>query len=269
MPNSSPPKRATMSPGRRWARRRGATACSSSSPAWWPMLSLITLKWSRSRKRTPTGEPEAMLRRSASRSESMKLSRLGRPVRESCRTRWRSASSALWRTSASARTLAEAWTKWTSCGVKWLGSVEWMSSTPKGRSLPAIGTARLLRMPSTRSAGGIEKRRSLVQSSTITCRPDSSAAPACESRAAEARRSAPPLRSSRPARRCRRRPSRPASQTQAASTPSISVISGTVCLASRAGSPSWRAWRPSRATAACCAAARCSSCSASLRSVMS
>ena len=60
MPNSSPPKRATMSPGRRWARRRGATARSSSSPAWWPRLSLISLKWSRSRKRIPIGEPEAV-----------------------------------------------------------------------------------------------------------------------------------------------------------------------------------------------------------------
>ena len=58
IPNSSPPKRATMSPGRRCARRRGATARSSASPAWWPRLSLISLKWSRSRKRIPTGEPE-------------------------------------------------------------------------------------------------------------------------------------------------------------------------------------------------------------------
>ena len=61
-PNSSPPKRATMSPGRRWARRRGATARSRASPAWWPRLSLISLKWSRSRKRIPIGEPEAVAR---------------------------------------------------------------------------------------------------------------------------------------------------------------------------------------------------------------
>ena len=104
-------------------------------------------------------------------SESTKLSRLGRPVSESWRTRWRSASSAAWRSIASASTLAEAWTKWTSCGVKRLGSVEWTSSTPNGLSLPSITTARLLRTPSTRSAGGIEKRASVDQSSTITCRP--------------------------------------------------------------------------------------------------
>ena len=37
--------------------------------------------------------------------------------------------------------------------------MEWTSSTPKGCSLPSISTARLLATPSTRSAGGIEKRR--------------------------------------------------------------------------------------------------------------
>ena len=104
----------------------------------------------------PTGVPETVARLSASASESTKLSRLGRPVSESWRTRWRSASSAAWRSIASARTFAEACTKWTSCGVKRLGSVEWTSSTPKGSSLPLITTARLLRTPSTRSAGGIE-----------------------------------------------------------------------------------------------------------------
>ena len=83
-----------MSPGRRCARSRGATARSSSSPAWWPRLSLISLKWSRSRKRIPTGVPETVARFSASPSESTKLSRLGSPVSESWRTRWRRASSA-------------------------------------------------------------------------------------------------------------------------------------------------------------------------------
>ena len=215
MPNSSPPKRATMSPGRRWARSRGATARSSASPAWWPMLSLISLKWSRSRKRIPTGEPDAVARRSASLSASTKLSRLGRPVSESCRTRWRSAWSATWRSIASASTFAAACTKWTSCGVKRLGSIEWTSSTPNGWSLPSITTARLLPTPSTRSTGGIVKRCSVAQSATITCRPESSAAPAWESRAAETRRLAPVTWPSSPARRRRRRPSRPTSQMQA------------------------------------------------------
>ena len=121
----------------------------------------------------------------------------------------------MWRSIASASTLAAACTKWTSCGVKRLGSVEWTSSTPKGWSLPSITTARLLPTPSTRSAGGIVKRCSADQSSTITCRPESSAAPAWESRAAETRRPPPITWSSSPARRLRRRPSRPTSQMQA------------------------------------------------------
>ena len=104
----------------------------------------------------PTGVLEIDARFSDSASESMKLSRFGRPVSESCRTRWRRASSAAWRSIASASTFADAWTKWTSCGVNRLGSVEWMSRTPKGPSLPLITTARLLRTPSTRSEGGIE-----------------------------------------------------------------------------------------------------------------
>ena len=269
MPNSSPPKRATRSPGRRWERRRGATARSRASPAWWPMLSLISLKWSRSRKRIPTGEPEAVARLSASLSASMKLSRLGSPVRESCRTRWRRAWSAMWRSIASASTLAAACRKWTSWGPKRPGSVEWTSSTPKGCSLPSIITARLLPNPSTRSTGGIVNRCSLDQSPTITCSPDSSAAPAWESRAAETRRPAPVTWPSSPARRRRRRPSRPTSQMQAPSTPSTPSIRETAARIRESGSPSFRARSPSWATTACWAAARCTSCSASLRSVMS
>ena len=50
--NSSPPSRATVSPGRSALPIRAATACSSSSPAWWPSESLTSLKRSRSRKST-------------------------------------------------------------------------------------------------------------------------------------------------------------------------------------------------------------------------
>src|SRR5207249_4944241 len=46
--NSSPPSRATVSPGRRHASSRRARATSTSSPAWWPRLSLTTLNWSTS-----------------------------------------------------------------------------------------------------------------------------------------------------------------------------------------------------------------------------
>ncbi len=55
--------------------------------------------------------------------------------------------------------------------------------------------------------------------------PESRAAPAWESRAAETRRPAPTTWSSSPARRLRRRPSRPSSQMQALWTPSTSPIS--------------------------------------------
>ena len=65
----------------------------------------------------------------------------------SCRTRWRRAWSAVWRSIASARTLAAACRKGTSLGVKRCASVAWMSSTPKGWSLPSIITARLLAAP--------------------------------------------------------------------------------------------------------------------------
>ncbi len=48
IPNSSPPSRATVSLARSVARSRTAASCSSRSPWWWPSVSLISLKWSRS-----------------------------------------------------------------------------------------------------------------------------------------------------------------------------------------------------------------------------
>ena len=50
--NSSPPKRAAVSPPRRQSVRRLATATRRLSPAAWPRLSLTSLKSSRSRKST-------------------------------------------------------------------------------------------------------------------------------------------------------------------------------------------------------------------------
>ena len=125
------------------------------------------------------------------------------------------------------------------------------------------------RRRSARTAGGIVKRSSLVQSGTITGTPASSAAPACDSRPAETRRPEPSTASSRPARRLRRRPSRPTSQMQARSTPSSSPISVTASRISASGSPFFSARSPSRATTACWARERCRSISAVLRSVMS
>ena len=55
--NSSPPKRATVSPGRTRLPAAAATAHEHSSPAAWPRLSLTTLKRSRSRNSTASGIP--------------------------------------------------------------------------------------------------------------------------------------------------------------------------------------------------------------------
>ncbi len=55
IPNSSPPKRATVSLERTACLSRGAAAASSSSPTSWPRLSLTSLKRSRSRNRIAVG----------------------------------------------------------------------------------------------------------------------------------------------------------------------------------------------------------------------
>jgi len=55
--NSSPPKRATVSPGRIIVVRRAATAINNSSPTAWPRLSLTSLKSSRFMNSTPTKWP--------------------------------------------------------------------------------------------------------------------------------------------------------------------------------------------------------------------
>ena len=71
----------------RAAASRGATARSSSSPAWWPIESLISLNWSRSamhRDRVAAGE-----RGLEPVDEQV---RLGSPVIGSCSARWASAS---------------------------------------------------------------------------------------------------------------------------------------------------------------------------------
>src|SRR5262252_9399845 len=54
--NSSPPRRASVSPGRRQRSSRRAIPTSSSSPAWCPRLSLIDLNRSRSRYSTANSE---------------------------------------------------------------------------------------------------------------------------------------------------------------------------------------------------------------------
>ena len=76
--NSSPPMRATVSPGRTLADSRTATAASSSSPARWPRLSLRSLKPSRSTKIRVTGSSGRSWR--ALSSLRVNTARPGRPV---------------------------------------------------------------------------------------------------------------------------------------------------------------------------------------------
>ena len=190
----------------------------------------------------------------------------------SWRTRWRRASSAAWRSIASASTFAEAWTKWTSWGVKRLGSVGVDVEDAEGAVLALDHDGKAA--ADAEHAQGRRHRVALLavdQSSTITCRPDSIAAPAWESRAAETRLPSAPAtrRRARPAgggggrrgRSPRRRPlSTPSVFGQQRRPPPPSGRRGR-----RPRAPARRAGRPSPAGRR----PACSSCSAILRSVMS
>ncbi len=55
IPNSSPPRRATVSPSRRHSTSRSATSLSSTSPCWWPSVSLTCLNSSRSSSSSASG----------------------------------------------------------------------------------------------------------------------------------------------------------------------------------------------------------------------
>jgi len=91
--NSSPPKRATVSPDRSAPSRRRDRATSSASPAGWPLESLMSLKRSRSMKATTT-VPSARPRRArAWWSRSLSSVRFGRPVSGSWRAWWASFTS--------------------------------------------------------------------------------------------------------------------------------------------------------------------------------
>ena len=111
--NSSPPRRPTASRVRcereamlssevsiTWSecrtqeRRRRATSISSSSPAPWPRVSLMTLKRSRSISSRPTWWPRRLACSSARSVRQISWRRLGRPVRASKLARWRILSSA-------------------------------------------------------------------------------------------------------------------------------------------------------------------------------
>ena len=82
--------------GARRALKPSRDRAESSSPAAWPKLSLISLKLSRSMKRTPAAHCFPWQRSSASSSRSWKETRLGRPVSGSWKAMcwsWRRASS--------------------------------------------------------------------------------------------------------------------------------------------------------------------------------
>ena len=86
--NSSPPSRPTVSSWRMALANLAATATSSWSPAAWPKVSLMSLKLSRSKKRTATGVCSRRDRASIRSIRSRINARLGSPVSESCRARW-------------------------------------------------------------------------------------------------------------------------------------------------------------------------------------
>ncbi len=71
--NSSPPSRATVSVLRRLCCSRCANALSTSSPAAWPRLSLMLLKWSMSRYISARPDIARRARDSASGNASLKL----------------------------------------------------------------------------------------------------------------------------------------------------------------------------------------------------
>ena len=93
MVNSSPPRRAAVSSGRRQACMRLAVSTSSSSPALCPRLSLITLKLSRSRKSTAAALCRRAARARACSSRSMNSARFGRPDSGSWNARYESCCS--------------------------------------------------------------------------------------------------------------------------------------------------------------------------------
>ena len=83
-PNSSPPRRATVSAVRSVVLSRSATSWRSTSPWWWPSVSLTSLKWSRSMIITASPPPRRSAARSACWMWSRNSTRLGRPVSASC-----------------------------------------------------------------------------------------------------------------------------------------------------------------------------------------
>ena len=131
--------------------RRGATSPSSASPVSCPSESLMTLKWSRSRKMAPTCPPVRAARESACSSRSRSSARFGSPVSGSCSAWWRMRRSLSRRSCRLARMSAIAWTKTTSSPLRRRPRA-WMRISPASPSRDWIGSpccrpARSLRRP--------------------------------------------------------------------------------------------------------------------------
>ena len=138
--NSSPPKRATVSPGRSTSIRRVASMHRSSSPALWPSESLTSLKRSRSMNSTATDVRRRAAWLSVSERRSMNSVRLGRPVSGSCSPWRRISSSERRRSIASASTFAVASRKAISSGAN--GVARRTRSSPNGACCGPIGSGR-------------------------------------------------------------------------------------------------------------------------------
>ena len=101
-----------MSPGRSTVARRGPISVSSMSPKWWPSVSLISLKWSRSMSITARLPSTADALSIASASFCWNRTRLGRPVSESW-SAWYSFSACL--TASSWVATSSEWVRWNIC----------------------------------------------------------------------------------------------------------------------------------------------------------
>ncbi len=148
---------------------RGATVCSSSSPAWWPSESLISLNWSRSAISTAGGAPPRRARASVSASRSANSWRFGSPVSGSCSERWIASSSREARSIAEPMTLATTWMKAVSSVLQARGLRLNTATIPAGPSRPSTATPIALRMPEPSSCA--EALTSLAVRSSTTSGP--------------------------------------------------------------------------------------------------
>ena len=94
--------RAKTAPAGSRACSRSTVSLSSSSPAKWPQVSLISLNWSRSRKKSASWAFRSRARRTARSISSSNVRRLSSPVSGSCvdmklrsRSIWRSSVTSL------------------------------------------------------------------------------------------------------------------------------------------------------------------------------